>query len=442
MSNKNLSIQHIEIEDLFGIYTYSIPMDSMDISKLLILYGDNGAGKTTILEMIFNLLSSEESKGYKTALANTKFKKIAVTLSNNTIISAYREDNLIGDYKLLLEENNIEIFNIYTSTVIEHNEYKVRKDNDGYGLVYDFLKRIKELNLSIHYLSDDRKVKSNIQMILDEKNDELSVLDYDMMLNKNTITLSNIFLRRAIKRVEEWFQTQASLANAMGQNEIQDIYFTLISELLLENSEIEIAREVILDKNKIISNLKTLDIRNKDFMKYELSVDYDLDKYSDIIQKAPQEKLQTITNILNPYIEGIETKLNAIEETKNIIDTFILTLNDFYTGKKLSFSIDNGLKITSLYNKEEDLTVSMLSSGEKQLLLLFCNTITAREQASIFIIDEPELSLNVKWQRKLIDALLSFSEGSSIQFILASHSIELLTKYKNNVCKLTNVKDS
>ena len=83
----------------------------------------------------------------------------------------------------------------------------------------------------------------------------------------------------------------------------------------------------------------------------------------------------------------------------------------------------------------------MLSSGEKQLLLLFCNIITAREQASIFIIDEPELSLNVVWQRKLVNALLAFSEGSSIQLILASHSIELLTQYDQNVCDLTNIKE-
>ncbi|MDQ7047873.1 MAG: AAA family ATPase [Sulfurovum sp.] len=153
-------------------------------------------------------------------------------------------------------------------------------------------------------------------------------------------------------------------------------------------------------------------------------------------------KLKMITNILNPYIESIETRLNAIEETKNIIHTFIITLNNFYTSKKLSFSINDGLKIISIYNKREVLTPSMLSSGEKQLLLLFCNTITAREQASIFIIDEPELSLNVKWQRKLIDALLTFSEGSSIQFILASHSIELLTKYTQNVSKLIHQKEN
>jgi len=95
---EHLNIQHIDIEDLFGIYTYSIPVDNIDISQLLILYGQNGAGKTTILQMIFNLLSSENGEGHKTELANSKFKKISIKLSNNIVISAFRLDDLIGDY--------------------------------------------------------------------------------------------------------------------------------------------------------------------------------------------------------------------------------------------------------------------------------------------------------------------------------------------------------
>ena len=58
--------------------------------------------------------------------------------------------------------------------------------------------------------------------------------------------------------------------------------------------------------------------------------------------------------------------------------------------------------------------------------------------ASIFIIDEPEISLNVKWQRKLGDTLLKFAKGRNVQFILASHSIELLSGHGKNVFKLIN----
>ena len=53
-------ISSILIEDLFGIYTYRIQPESndQDISRLLILYGDNGTGKTTILNLLYGALRS------------------------------------------------------------------------------------------------------------------------------------------------------------------------------------------------------------------------------------------------------------------------------------------------------------------------------------------------------------------------------------------------
>ena len=55
---------------------------------------------------------------------------------------------------------------------------------------------------------------------------------------------------------------------------------------------------------------------------------------------------------------------------------------------------------------------------------------------SIIIIDEPEISLNVKWQRSLVQTLLDCVEGRAVQFILATHSIELLTHHKDHVLQL------
>ena len=71
--------------------------------------------------------------------------------------------------------------------------------------------------------------------------------------------------------------------------------------------------------------------------------------------------------------------------------------------------------------------------------MLFCNIFPAREHRSVFIIDEPEISLNIKWQRKLIKSLLELIEKSNIQFIFATHSIELLTQFNKNVVKLQNI---
>lgn len=446
----HLNIQHINIEDLFGIYTYSIPVDNIDISQLLILYGQNGAGKTTILQMIYNLLSSENGEGHKTELANTKFKKISIELSNNTIISAFRLDNLIGKYTLSFQ-NQEKTFEVECNPTFSGKKYSL-DDMDTEDDFYHFLSLLKDIKLAIHSLSDDRKIKSNISMILNEKNDEVRISDipidifHEMQRGEGkAFSLSDIFLQTSIQRVENWFNNEALKGNTIGQNDIQEIYFNLITELLDDKKKEKKLDETTISKESILERLNILEKKNKEFMKYNLTLDFNLDKYIDIIESFSDTKLETIENILKPYIEGIEKKLNAIEDTKNIIDTFVTTLNEFYTGKELKFTIgttrENGIKIYSKYNDKEELSPAMLSSGEKQLLLLFCNTITAREQASIFIIDEPELSLNVVWQRKLINALLEFSKGSSIQFILASHSIELLSNYSGYVSKLENLKE-
>jgi len=77
-----------------------------------------------------------------------------------------------------------------------------------------------------------------------------------------------------------------------------------------------------------------------------------------------------------------------------------------------------------------------LSSGEQQLLLLFCYVLIARDQPSVFMIDEPEISLNVKWQRQLVQSLLDITAYSKIQFIFASHSVELLSQHRGRVVQL------
>mgnify|MGYP001596305897 CR=1 FL=1 len=55
-------ISAIRIEKLFGLYTYDIPQDG-ELSNAAILYGDNGVGKSTVLRLVFHLLSAAHNRG-------------------------------------------------------------------------------------------------------------------------------------------------------------------------------------------------------------------------------------------------------------------------------------------------------------------------------------------------------------------------------------------
>jgi len=438
-----VSITHINIKELFGIYSYSIPTPDIDISKLLILYGNNGVGKTTIIKMLFYLLSSHDNKGHKSELANIPFKEISVTLSNQQIVSAERKIAKTGEYTLkIINKDNKQLLTEKMEAELENNHYVIRSQKTR-----KFVEYFKKLDVAIHFISDDRKINNSLSLLRNEDSDQLQLTNlptnilHKMQLGINineTFSLNEIMLKNAISNTEEWFKEQTYIANTIGQDSLNSIYFDIVDKLLDDEDTTKVQDKNFTNKKEILRTITMLIERNKEFIKYKLTKDFNLNKFISIIDKASKEKITLIQDIINPYVKGIEEKLNAIEVTKNIINIFITTLNEFYVDKQVEFDMQEGLRIKSLYNEKETLDPQMLSSGERQLLLLFCNVITARNKASIFIIDEPELSLNVKWQRKLIESLLKCAENSHIQFIFASHSIELLTQYKNQVTNLND----
>lgn len=99
--------------------------------------------------------------------------------------------------------------------------------------------------------------------------------------------------------------------------------------------------------------------------------------------------------------------------------SFINILNNLFseTNKKVNESINH---ISFLI--EEDLRISpyQLSSGEKQLLVILLTVLVQDEQPSILIMDEPEISLHIRWQHELIEIIRTLNPNC--QLIIATHS--------------------
>src|SRR5271169_3260067 len=88
---KPTRIRRIRVDNLFGYLTYVIPSgerDGIDFSRLMILYGDNGCGKTTVLRLLFCLLSAHKGRGDKTYVSRTPFKRLTISFDDGTIVSA------------------------------------------------------------------------------------------------------------------------------------------------------------------------------------------------------------------------------------------------------------------------------------------------------------------------------------------------------------------
>ncbi len=68
----------------------------------------------------------------------------------------------------------------------------------------------------------------------------------------------------------------------------------------------------------------------------------------------------------------------------------------------------------------ERLSPYQLSSGEKQMLAILLTVLIEDGQHYVLFMDEPEVSLHVDWQQRLIDMILQLNPN--VQIVLTTHS--------------------
>lgn len=86
------------------------------------------------------------------------------------------------------------------------------------------------------------------------------------------------------------------------------------------------------------------------------------------------------------------------------------------TGKR----IDRTSNEVRLVQFDEELSPYKLSSGEKQILIILLTVLVEDNQPYVLFLDEPEASLHIEWQQKLIGLIRSLNPN--VQIILTTHS--------------------
>jgi predicted ATPase len=123
------------------------------------------------------------------------------------------------------------------------------------------------------------------------------------------------------------------------------------------------------------------------------------------------------------YLIGILTKVTQVEKERDRIVEPMQKLNS-----EISQDFPNrSIKVNELTLGEgkESIAATSLSAGEKQLLSFLCYAAFYGDY--VFMVDEPELSLHLDWQRKLISSLTSL--GASHQYFFVTHSPAIYTKF-------------
>ena len=93
------------------------------------------------------------------------------------------------------------------------------------------------------------------------------------------------------------------------------------------------------------------------------------------------------------------------------------------TKKHIEFSKEYGFQI---FQNGKEVPPEFLSSGEKNDFYIFFNLIFPRKNSSITLIDEPEISLHIDWQKDFLDYVLEICEMNKSQVIIATHSPDII----------------
>ena len=104
---------------------------------------------------------------------------------------------------------------------------------------------------------------------------------------------------------------------------------------------------------------------------------------------------------------------------------FIEKVNRFFSVTGKTFAQRRDTKAIVFNEKETELSLYQLSSGEKQLLVILLTVLMQDQKPFVLLMDEPEISLHLRWQDELIEVIRELNPNC--QVIIVTHSPSLFS---------------
>lgn len=424
-------LESVHVKGFWG--NHDIELELFEDVNFLI--GVNGSGKTTLLNLIASSIS-----GNITKLARADFEKIKL------VFASYK-----GSRK-----PSIEILKP-TNDIVDSITFKIKDKASASASVYqfDFIGTREDPRYTRNvYSNEGRLIRKRLSSYSDSQMeqkrsllDELSQFtDFCWLTvhrgerikdsDRNFDSQVDAKLDEVCRRLIQFFGSLSNAAEARSESFQQDFLMQMLAN---KNSHEDWATNIQNDlegeKNALYDIFDDFKIpRNK----YKKKVDDHFSLLEDARSTLDAEKKQIglkelLTIVTAKKLENTVITWKDIRKKRESIfrprDLFFEKINKLLNLKEVFLDSDNEFHFRTRSEKVMDL--DKLSSGEKQLLILFAESTLQKSEPYIYFADEPEISLHVTWQSQIVESLREINPNGQIVF--ATHSPDIVGPFAKNV---------
>lgn len=417
MAGASNHIEKFKVEKLFGCKDYELTFKD----GILVLVGENGSGKTTILRLLFYVLS-----GQLKLLMQYEFTSITLVIKNSRFVFKPQEIDAVTSRLKRLPPS------------VRHHLMRIRDRGHHPNYVMSELKEISgRYGISFRDLFEELDPESDVKGDLEKKVNEIKALLNGKILYLPTYRRIEEQLKSIFKNLDEDDIRRHAYSRSYSRSEDARNYIEL-TEFGMEDVERFIDLNISKVKEFAITNLNKLALEHLNDIVEGVHDVSDLtrikelaeDQIQDVLDRIPdailsasnkrklftkmikfrdEQTLGDSTKIIFHYflkLLNFQDRLIGLESNIkkycDVCNSYMTNKEFIYDGNKYKFTINDKDERRS----NTEIKPQYLSSGEKQIASLFSYLYLSNDEEYLILIDEPELSLSVPWQRKfLIDVL-------------------------------------
>lgn len=386
----SLRVTRIRVSKLFGRYTHDVVLNPTD--RVTIVHGPNGIGKTVLLGLVRTALSGDARE-----LLKFPFQEFQIEFNDDSVLSFRQFGKDILRKKFALE----------ISLSCPDGNFKDEFDADNTGHAMDALRQLMP-NLTAW---DARipwfgKVQSRVSVHLVEAQRLLVIPPTRSVSARNRPEEPAATVRKHaedfVLRLSAALKTYAHQSQALDQTFPQRLLRTGTTPM--PASEFETKMEQLEKKR---NQLRRIGLMSED------------------ASPAPDATIfegldATRRTVMALYIEDTATKLSTLEDFARRVEILLSQLNRKFIDKSIQIDRERGLVAHT--SDGELLDLDSLSSGEQHQFVLLYDLLFRVKENTLVLLDEPELSFHLTWQKSFLADLLEVVAATGFDVVLATHS--------------------